>query len=536
MANEELITKYSADERDYVQGTEKSIGATKRFARELAAQAAMEDRISKRLRQSRRLERMDRVRRGRAWQSFTKPFKGMKVSTPDLGDFANLGRMAIGTMAGVGAAAGAAGITAMKKAADFDALVKSLEAVEGQGKASKAILEELRDLAKLPGLDFSDAIQSYANLRRNGLDRAFSQSLIREIGNQNAASGGGIAEFGQLMRAISQIATKPFLQGDELIQLTEGGLPAYAMIKQIFGTTDTEELKRQGIDSRKVLEGLVATLSKMPRVAGGAKNDFENLGEAINQAMVNAGGALNTAFLPKIRELSDSLEELSDGGVIKRAFEDIAEMLGGIGGDSSVEDVLLGILVESKTIAYATSQLWYNLEGLKAHFDVFMQARDWVTPGGIAEKIVNAIGLGQPSESAAPNLAEMRQKFIDEMEGEKARLAQKRAKGKKAIEGTSPTPSGSSNPTTILERASFETAQNTARMVQLQKKQNDISSSIIGGTSRPGITPVEMAGLGRSRKRLPDIIKLLTTAVYQEGYNAAMGVQFDMYRRGQFSR
>lgn len=77
----------------------------------------------------------------------------------------------------------------------------------------------------------------------------------------------------------------------------------------------------------------------------------------------------------------------------------------------------------------------------------------------------------------------------------------------------------------------------TKYLRQIADNTNEqLQKSIIGGTNRAGVTPVELAGMGRSRGRLPDIIKLLTTAVYQEGYNAAMGVQFDMYRRGQFAR
>ena len=113
---EEIITRYSANEGDYVRGTEKAIGATKKLAKAVGVT-------------------QDKIARGRFTSSqgqngffgkFFKDLKGMKMSAvemPGFDDFANLGRMAIGTLAGVATAAGVAGIAAMRKAGDFDALV-----------------------------------------------------------------------------------------------------------------------------------------------------------------------------------------------------------------------------------------------------------------------------------------------------------------------------------------------------------------------------------------------------------------------------
>ncbi len=523
--NEVLITKYEGDASSFVRETERTIGSSKKLARQL-------DLTDEKLK--RRQSRISNVRQGRFFEGLRNKTKATlnRVEGPGIQDFSNLGKAVIGSLVGVATAASVAGVNAMRQAADFDALVKSLETVEGQGDRTKTVLKELRELAKLPGIELNDTIQSFVNLRRSNLGGDFAKSLIRELGNANATGGGGQAEFSQAMRAITQIANKPFLQGDELIQLMEAGIPAYQLIKDIFGTTDTEELKRQGIDSRKVLEGLVQAMSKMPRVANSAKNDFENLAAAVSQASISAGAALNRAFLPKIREATAALDAMSESGAITRAFEDIAEMLGGSTGVSPMEDLLFGILVEAKTIAAGIQNLIANAEGAKEGIEGIW---DWATTPRGGENKEQWEKNKANAEGAAPTLGQLRQKFIDEMEGEKRRLEanRKRKAEDDAKAGTKPISETEAADQIISPMV--ETARNTARIAQLQEKQNQITESIIGGTTRPNLTPVELGGLrSGGRRTIPNLIQLLTTAVYQENHNAAMGVQLDMARRGQF--
>lgn len=506
---EEIITRYKVEDA-YTAATMRMAGATKTLAKTVSsAQAKM-------------------ASGGKASAgSFLKGIKdalgqGLRgVQMPGLDDFTNLGKMAIGALAGVATAAGVAGIAAMKNAGDFDALVKSLEAIEGSAGRAKTVLSELREIAKLPGIELQDAIQSFVNLKRSDLGGDFAKRIIEELGNANAMGGGGAAEFSQVMRAITQIANKPFLQGDELVQLMEAGIPAYKLIKDIFGTTDTEQLKKQGIDSRMVLEGLVKSLSKMPRVAGGAKNDFENLGAAITQATVAAGSALNTVLLPRLNEVTKVLEDMTEGGVIQRAFEDIAEMIGGLGGETSTEDLLYGILVEAKTMAAGLQNLFNNAEGAT---NWFQDAWEWLTkPRGGPELEQWEKNKREAANDGAESLSQMRQRFIDEMEGEKARRQKEREKEAKEVK--SPTSKPNETPAKVWAPI-VDTARNTARMVQLQQKQNDISQQILGGGGRTPIDAVTLgnlrSGRGGGKMSLDQAIRFLVAAVHREGQNAVM--------------
>ena len=228
-----------------------------------------------------------------------------------------------GAMVGIAAAYTAFGFASMQAAAQNEAMVKSLEAVVGSADKAQSVLKLLRDAAKAPGLGYSEAVQGFTGLTNSGLSGGLAYDVITQFANANARAGGGKDEFGRIMRAITQMSTKPFLQGDELLQLTEANLPAHKMVADKFGTSDTEELKRRGITSRMVIAGLVEELSHLERVGGGAKNAFDNAGDAFNYMQVKIGEGINRAVLPFANAMTEVIEVFSDAGV----FGDLADTI-----------------------------------------------------------------------------------------------------------------------------------------------------------------------------------------------------------------
>ena len=228
-----------------------------------------------------------------------------------------------GALVGVSAAYVAFGAASMQAAAQNEAMVKSLESIVGGADKAQSVLKLLREAAKAPGLGYAEAVQGFSGLANSGLSGKMSYDVITQFANANARAGGGKEEFGRIMRAITQMSVKPFLQGDELLQLTEANLPAHKMVADKFGTSDTEELKRRGITSRMVIAGLVEELSKLERVTGGSKNAFDNAGDAFNYMQVKIGEGINRAVLPFVSAMTEVVEVFSDAGV----FGDLADTI-----------------------------------------------------------------------------------------------------------------------------------------------------------------------------------------------------------------
>jgi tape measure domain-containing protein len=271
----------------------------------------------------------------------------------------------VSAYAGLTAAGAAAGFFMMRQAAEYDALVAALTAVEGSADKAAGALKRVREIAKAPGLGLEEAIGGYTQLRRSGLSQKMSEDLLREFGNANAMAGGGKDQLSRLMLAATQISNKPFLQGDEMLQLTEGGIPAHKIIKEAFGTSDPAELKKAGVASKQVLAELVRVLERTPRVAGGAKNTFENVADALNHVAVIGGQAFNGALLPYVEQFTKAVEDLTDSGVLQAGFQSLADSLSSVFGDGlgEVQPMLIETMGNLVTVAAIWRNVTLNIKG-----------------------------------------------------------------------------------------------------------------------------------------------------------------------------
>lgn len=255
---------------------------------------------------------------------------------------------------GIGASLARAAVPLMQEAAKWDSYSKSLQAVEGSAKGAADAMARLQMIAKAPGIGMQQAIQSYTGLRQNGMSSRASEFFIQQAGNANALAGGSKETFGRIMLALKQIAMTDFLQGDELNQLSESGVAGRKMIRDKFGTADTEKLKQMGITSMMVLKALGEGMADLPRVAGGAQNSFDNLGDAISFAQAKIGEQLNKAFLPAMDAMATAISDMASSGVLSdvaAAFTQI--QTAGL----SFKDGLLGIAAFLHTIGNIMVQL-----------------------------------------------------------------------------------------------------------------------------------------------------------------------------------
>jgi tape measure domain-containing protein len=214
---------------------------------------------------------------------------------------------------------------AMQKAAAFESLTSSLEAIEGGADRARRSIARLKEIAKAPGLGLQEASTGYLRLRRADMGREEAFRTVAAAGKANALSGGTKENLDRVLLAISQIASKANISQEEILQLTEAGVNAGKALKDAFGTADTEELKRMGVTSQMALAAIVAAFEKLPDKAGGAQNAFDNLSDAIDFATIAIGGAFNEALLGQINDFANAIGELTDRGVFKAAADMVAQ-------------------------------------------------------------------------------------------------------------------------------------------------------------------------------------------------------------------
>lgn len=226
------------------------------------------------------------------------------------------GRMGSALTLGITVPAVAAGAAVIKAAADMDSLKCGLTAVAGSSEEAEKQLVRLKEVAKLPGLGFREAIQGSINLQAAGFSATLAERSLKAFGNALATVGKGKSELDGVGLALSQIASKGKISAEEINQLNERVPQIRAAMKAAFGTADTEVLQKAGIGAQEFVERVVAQLEKLPQVTGGVKNAFENLTDAVEQSAVRVGNKLIPTvekILPKLESMAVGVADLVDG-------------------------------------------------------------------------------------------------------------------------------------------------------------------------------------------------------------------------------
>lgn len=192
-------------------------------------------------------------------------------------------------LAGLGAAS-------LASFADFEKGAKALEAVTKDAKSVADQLEDLREVAKLPGLGFQEAVQGSARLQAVGLSADEAARTLGEFGNAVARSGGGRVELEGALLALTQIASKGKISAEEINQLNERIFEIRPALEAAFGTSNSEELQKLGISSEEFIAKVTDEFSKLERVQGGLANSFENFGDSVRTNLARVGDIINKSF------------------------------------------------------------------------------------------------------------------------------------------------------------------------------------------------------------------------------------------------
>lgn len=200
---------------------------------------------------------------------------------------------------------------AVETSKSFDALKQGLTAIEGSSQGAEAAFARLRDVAKLPGLGFKEAVQGYTNLRAAGIGAETAERSLKAFGNALATVGKGKDDLNGVITALQQMQSKGKVSAEEINQISERLPQMRVAMQNAFGTTDTDALAKKGIDSQKFINGIVTELEKLPQASGGITAAFENLGDTIDLALVPVGDAINRFLVPAIEQVGPFVDRLS---------------------------------------------------------------------------------------------------------------------------------------------------------------------------------------------------------------------------------
>jgi tape measure domain-containing protein len=197
-----------------------------------------------------------------------------------------------GLTIGVTAPLTLAGRNILQTGIEMDSLKRGLGAVSGSAQETEQQLLALREVAKLPGLGFKEAISGSVNLQAAGYSAEEAAKNLMEYGNALATVGKGKAELDMVNVALVQLANRTSGFGQEIRQLQNHLPQIRELMKKAFGTADPEMIGDMGITGKEFVQALLVPLSQLPRVTGGIRNDFENMADATERAMAAAEKAV----------------------------------------------------------------------------------------------------------------------------------------------------------------------------------------------------------------------------------------------------
>lgn len=233
-----------------------------------------------------------------------------------------------GAFAGLAATGGAfLGVREIVEATvKYDSLRLGMVSLTGSVEAATDRMSELRTLAKDPGLGFEQVVETDIRLRSAGISASVSERAIREFGNALAVVGKGKEELDGVALALSQIASKGKVSAEEINQIAERVPQIRTVMKDVFGTADTEAIQKMNIPVESFITLIVDEFSRtIPRAIVGLQGKWDNFTDALQGALVATGESILESLSGPLEKVTEDLE--SSRGTLAKFGQGAAEVI-----------------------------------------------------------------------------------------------------------------------------------------------------------------------------------------------------------------
>ena len=203
----------------------------------------------------------------------------------------------------------------------MDRLRRGMRTLEGSAEGAEARLADLRETAKLPGVDFEQAVKADIKLRAVGVSADISKQAIIQFGNALSLAGGTASDLDGVILALTQIISKGKVSAEEINQIAERVPQVRRVMQNVFGTSDTDALQKMKMTAEEFVTSLIGGFSELDRATAGLDEQMSD----INTSIKTATDAMMSGFIGEsiggMSELSsvvqDNIELLRDlGGVL----------------------------------------------------------------------------------------------------------------------------------------------------------------------------------------------------------------------------
>lgn len=185
-----------------------------------------------------------------------------------------------------------------------------LAALYGGAEAGAQAFAQLRDIASRNGLEFAATADAATRLKAFGIDplNGSLQALI----DQNARLGGSQQTLEGVILAVGQAWSKQKLQGEEILQLVERGVPVWDLLAKATGknVVELQKLSEAGKLGRTEIAALIQQIGTSAQ--GAAAEQLGTFGGLVTQIK---------------DRWAQFLQSIADAGVLDYAKQQLSELL-----------------------------------------------------------------------------------------------------------------------------------------------------------------------------------------------------------------
>lgn len=208
------------------------------------------------------------------------------------------------------------GITAgIKFNATMEQNETALKNFLGSTKAARKEMKILFDIAKTTPFEVPDVTDAARKFLAFGFTVNQTNKYLRTLADAAASTGAGAESMQRIVLAIGQIQAKGRVQGDELLQLTEAGIPAYRILQKELGLTKEQigQIGKEQIPAGKAIEALMRGMGKLYGGASQAQaRTFFGMWSTFKDNANQTLGAITRGLFDETKTWMQSLNRFAD--------------------------------------------------------------------------------------------------------------------------------------------------------------------------------------------------------------------------------
>lgn len=223
----------------------------------------------------------------------------------------------------------AAGALGLKTASGFEQAHVGFTTMLGSGKKADAFINEMAKFAATTPFAFPDLVTASQRLLAMGFAAKQVKPVLTAAGDAVAAMGGGKEQIDQVTMALGQMQAKGKIAGDEVLQLTEAGIPALKILAAEYHKTPAEMqamISKGEILSKDAIPKLIDGMENGTKATKGFGGMMANQSKTVAGAWSNLQDTVTTGlghivepFLPMINKATVGLTNFLQNGLGKLA-------------------------------------------------------------------------------------------------------------------------------------------------------------------------------------------------------------------------